>query len=221
MNGPYGEQGPFGMTGGVGNGDTGMMGQGGITGPQGMTGPDGSSPVGPNGVTGPQSATTDLVYSQTNLSVSTSGVYLNNIFSSTYDVYRLVATYIRGAEGLRIKLSSGGVAVTGNTNYRYFLVDTGGSSGGSTASGISNEFGGITYTQGGGETTGGIWTIFNPYQTTYTTRVSQDQNQYGGLFQTQNTGAVHKANTSFDGLFLYADSATKTVNLQIYGYPKT
>jgi hypothetical protein len=151
---------------------------------------------------------------------TSSAVNVNNVFSSTYQNYKIVVTFTANtnAGNLQYRMRVSGTDNTSSV-YSYWEVEP--NANGATlytSVGKSLAQGNLGYYSASGD--GGIFEfiISRPFDTTPTTIT--------GLYSTtdaSNTlvtgfqGNAHRANTSYDGISLIPSSGTLTGNVRIYG----
>lgn len=215
----YGNTGFFG-----GTGPTGVVGFSSSssenTGPSGdgcsdcSTGPTGS--IGVIGIAGPISANT-IVYSNNSVSVNSTGFYINNIFSSTYDNYHFEINAITGSYALSMALSANGVAdTTTNVLTRIQRINSTGVTITAGTSALLADF--FDPNQANAGAFGDILTPYLAANTTcfYELIVSPDAN---GPAHSKRL-FIKKDLKSYDGLRLFTTSGTFGGRIQIYGYEK-
>jgi hypothetical protein len=144
---------------------------------------------------------------------------INNVFSATYQNYRIVVSgnNVTGTNVLRLRLRASGTDNT-SSNYIYsvfYVASTG-------ASGVIASSTGNTYFQLGEfyrRTSLVTIDITNPFATDYTT---YNVLNYGGDSSTTqystNGGGNTTVTTSYDGFTIFPDANTITGTVRVYGY---
>jgi hypothetical protein len=157
-----------------------------------------------------------LVYVNSKTFSGSGTVNFTSAFNSTYDYYKLIMVVTSADAGAQIcesRLLVGSTATSGGTDYKYY------ESGLTWAGGADNGAGNGT----------AYWFIFrstnyfmgtveiqNPYTTNYTTYQSQSNDSD----QRVQSGGVHTAATSYDGIQFKVATGTLTGTLYSYGYRK-
>ena len=169
-------------------------------------------------------ANSGLVYiSEGSTSSSVTGLNFNNVFSSTYDNYRIVIDNFRPVTASRfvaLQLRVGGVDTTTNYLYTYRGLYQDGTtadnfSGAGTVSFIDAGLFNSTNTL---SLNSSVIDITAPNKTEYTF-FNINTNLYNSQYGTRNGTAVHAAATSFTGFSLYTNSGNMTtLRCKIYGY---
>jgi hypothetical protein len=150
-----------------------------------------------------------------------SSVSLDNVFSATYDHYRLLLNITSATNGgyLLARLRVGGSDNTG-ASYSSAVVQAAFASGS-----LGNDFGGSTatswgrfgYLDAGSDPEQLSSDIMSPFLTEKTAFYNfQSRPAYGH----QTAGGVFQATTSFDGITIYPTSGTITGTVLVYGYNK-
>ena len=155
----------------------------------------------------------DLIATQTFSAAST--VSFNNVFSSTYDNYRIVVSTGASADGsnLSIRLRLSGTDSTVNYAYQRTSVE-GTTFTGSRAS--SQGSGYIDDLRTSARNTLSI-DIFDPSLTNSTTMSALNNDpQGGGSLKIFNV--FHTVSTAYDGFTMFPSSGTITGTIRVYGY---
>lgn len=167
----------------------------------------------------------DLIRIATTTFTSSTGVNLDNVFSSTYKNYIIVLNLTSSDAGnVRARLRvSGSDNTTSNyySSFNYSRID--GSNDGNSK--FSAETWWLWGDLGGGYD-GKVVHLFNPYESTYTVFGSEF---FGYQYSSPGTGNVYRggiggtfnATTSFTGLTLYPGANTMTGEVSIYGYKRS
>ena len=146
---------------------------------------------------------------------ATSSVNVNDVFSTTYDNYRVIinATGAAGNGGyLRLRVSG----TDSTTNYQSQRVAGDGSSGVFDRAGSTYAFLGDISTQPSSI----VFDVFQPFLTTATNFTSVNScNNSSGNQVTEILSAAHNASTSYTGFTFYS-SNNNTGTLSVYGYAK-
>ena len=159
-------------------------------------------------------ANSGLVY-VTTVTLSGTSVQANNLFSSTYDHYRIVWSNSGGttsSQQLYVRLSTGGSPSATGYDTRGWYATFGGGSG--LTSRFTTEFG-----FGGADSsnaTGGAFELQNPNKAQWTTAEALFANYDAVVFQ----GGRHAVSTAYDGLYFFVSSGNMAGNATIYGYRK-
>jgi len=144
---------------------------------------------------------------------SESSVIVNNVFSSTYDFYKVYVQSV-GSTGADFftRLAASGTAATG-ANYSGQLIGAF-----STSSNFVSLINQTSFLSGNSGTTRSLFTIelANP-GTSVTTAIKAN----GGIqtIAASNFG-VHSLSTAYDGINIFPGSGTITGTISIYGYRK-
>ena len=143
---------------------------------------------------------------------------INDVFSSTYDHYRIVCDFIGStavAQYMRLRVSGADNTST-NYNRQYLLASNTLVSGGRST---INAWAMTNATS----TTRGAWVmdVFNPFLTQVTGAFSQQLALYNGASNFINLeGHAFNTATSFTGFSIYPDTGTITGTVSVYGYNK-
>lgn len=167
----------------------------------------------------------DLVRIATTTFTSSTGVNLDNVFSSTYKNYMIVLNLTSSDAGnIRARLRVGG-SDNSTSNYfssfNYSRID--GANDGNSK--FSNETWWLVGDLGGGYD-GKVLHLFNPFESTYTVFGSEF---FGYQYSSPGTGNVYRgaiggtfnATTSFTGLTIYPGANTMTGEVSIYGLKRS
>ena len=153
-------------------------------------------------------------------------VSVTNVFSSEYDVYLIKGSNFIGknstATGLNLRLinSSDSVITSGYTYGQHALKgNTSFSKGFSTTSTfIDNVFGSL---DDGGQSSGSIAYIFNPFNTRYTMVLSQNSSIPSGDFRMHKGVAVYPQTTSITGIQAHLNESVSRFSgvgkISVYG----
>jgi hypothetical protein len=147
-----------------------------------------------------------------------SSVSLNNVFSSTYDNYKvLFSGNVSTAAGLNLRLRVGGVDNSTASSYlRQFLrVENTVISGGRVTSNIVRIGQSENTLRSSFELT-----IYNPFQATATPMNSLATISESSVMIFDIHSVVHNVTSSFDGFTLIPESGTTTGTISVYGYKK-
>jgi hypothetical protein len=149
---------------------------------------------------------------------ASSGVSINNCFTSTYTNYAIVvhAVIASGETDAYLRMRVGGSDATGS-NYSFFNESSG-----VNASGYDQNSTGTTQlTAGrfGSAGTGSLFIdVFRPNDAVTTTFQSQNIANGTTTIFVQSGGGSHSLTTAYDGFTLYPASSTFTGTLRVYGY---
>ncbi len=145
-----------------------------------------------------------------------STVSLNDVFSSTYDAYKIICNLSTGTDGanlgLRVRVSGTDNSSSNYENGLYYVGAYSSQVPGSVNSNINTFFGGICDVS---STAGASWdfTLYNPFATAYTKGT-----WLGTGFNSIYGGGVMTVTTSYTGFTLYVSSGTITGSVSVYGY---
>ena len=150
-----------------------------------------------------------------------SSVSLNNIFSSTYQNYRIILTLTAKSvtDELWMRLRSSGTDSTGtNYNLAGYYAGTPGVGNGSLSTQTKWTFYGINSAAAGRN----IFPIdmANPFLAQETTGSCSTASQGTTGFYWQGLGFLHDAGTSYDGLTFLSQTGTFAGDISVYGYTK-
>jgi 3-oxoacyl-[acyl-carrier-protein] synthase III len=158
-----------------------------------------------------------LIHIETQVFTNVSSVsFSNNVFSSTYDNYKLIATKTAGSttNSMAFRLRVGGTDEAGSNYNRQFL-----SAGSTTVSGAVNTAQNIINFMGAqADRQSATLEIFLPFAA-QRTQIITFANQTGTnpIFI---TNSEHTGNTSFDSCSILANTGNITGTISIYGYRK-
>jgi hypothetical protein len=143
-----------------------------------------------------------------------SAVNINNVFSSTYDNYKIVSTFslASGNPNIRFRMRLSGTDATGsNYEYSHTFIETS-----------------AVFTREINQTSGALSIgitanhrleidVFSPFLTTSTVL-----NQVSGFgFYSQLVSNRHTLGNSYDGLTIFPASSTISGDYSVYGYRKS
>jgi hypothetical protein len=160
-----------------------------------------------------------LITAQTFTAAST--VSLNNIFSSTYDNYRVIIDWlgVGGNAALSFRFRASGAD---NTTSNYYLVRSGATTGGTAENQGNAAAAQINYLAYGNDTPLSTITmdVLKPFLSKKTTinGVSVGLNTGYSLVAGHTLNCLFDASTSFDGFSIYPSASTITGVVRIYGY---
>jgi hypothetical protein len=142
-----------------------------------------------------------------------SSVSFNNVFTSTYRNYYVVADFLGSAnDGCRVRLRvSGSDNSTSNYNNQRFNAD---GSGVNAVRGSSSTQWNVMDTTTGGS--GGFFVFYNP-QTSNKSALVMLGYSGGGTPTLSGNGNFFDATTSFDGFTLFPSTGTITGQIRVYG----
>jgi hypothetical protein len=146
-------------------------------------------------------------------------VSLNDVFSSTYENYKIVLYHTTSATSgtvIRIRLRSGNADNTSNWNT---LTDwTSNSTLGSGSNDSSQAFGVFTF--GGNLASIAEATVTQPFNPVNTAIVTKSVEQSNSDQYTSTHGLYHSQTISYTGFTLYPAAGTFTGTVSVYGYNK-
>jgi hypothetical protein len=158
-----------------------------------------------------------LVHLHTETFTGASSVPIDDVFSATYDAYRIVMRTQRNTSESTptIRLRASGTDETGNY-YFYHSVATGANNTGynQAGNGVGYFIAGRVGANGLGVTS---FDIMNPFLATGTSLVGQNVAVGTTTVFIEHFGGFQDRNTSYDG-FTLADGGTLTGAIRIYGY---
>ena len=162
--------------------------------------------------TGTIAKTTDqgLVHINTTTFTTQASVSINNVFTATYDNYRIVYdSTLSGNVAFNMRFRVGGTDTT--TNYSYQNSQF------STAAGISQALS-QTLIQVFGASGAARFNIATEVFTPFLTSATGIINHYGATGISGLATGTHTASTSFDGFTIYPATGTISGSLRVYGY---
>ena len=145
---------------------------------------------------------------------------INDVFSATYDNYRILLRITSGSTnlGVRLRWRVSGSDASGASDYRN--VVTGNASSGSSQNGTSL----LSYVDvGGANSTDGCITDFvvrNPNVAEKTFSISMGTYAYSTTYYNILTSGVHLLSTAYTGFTLSTDTGTMTGSVSVYGFNK-
>jgi hypothetical protein len=153
-----------------------------------------------------------LVHINTTSFSAVSSVSLNDVFTSTYDNYRIVvSSAFSSDQSLRARLRLSGTDASGTTYY-YQRVTGSGSTAASTGESSIGHF----YF---GDCSGNLsaWSIdmFNPAKASETQTLTLNVRGNNSI---QTVSGVHTTATAYDGITFFPTSGTMTGTIRVYGY---
>ncbi len=156
-----------------------------------------------------------------------SSVSLNDVFSSTYDRYKILVdgnTSLTSAVSILMRLRVSGSDNT-SSNYRWTSIYLRDNSAAPTVSGEGSNGTNTFAVAGSLSSTAGFTAIntielANPFATKNTalTNINYVYDQSGPLGYVYTGGAIMTVTTSYTGFTLYTSSGTMTGTIQVYGY---
>jgi hypothetical protein len=154
-----------------------------------------------------------LVHLGTTSASSASSVIFNNVFSSTYDTYRIIINLVSTGGNLQFRLRASGTDAAANyLNSHIYAPFTGAES---VVVSNNTTFGAtfIYLNSSSGQT---VLDVVDPFTARDT--------KLNGVWASQFNGGVHAsrhtATTSYDGFTLLPSSGTITGNIGVFGYKK-
>ena len=154
-----------------------------------------------------------LITSQSFSAVST--VSVNNCFSTTYDIYKIMLNASNSTAGIdiRMRFSSGGVDDSSSTYLGQEIYGENATVAGGRVSGTSSLAGALN--------SAGLscyaYDIFSPALSEETQFIYVGKYGYGGASAIMGSGN-HAVSSPFDGFTLFIGTGTMTGNLKVYGY---
>ena len=159
-----------------------------------------------------------LVHLHTETFSAVSSVSMDNVFSSTYDNYRIVfvGTLSATEADISVRMRAGGVDAT-TTNYAFFLF----------AQGVNNtaynqrntgDSKWITGRLGTSGTSSCSFDLFGPTSAARTTFHSQNLGDGTTTSFVQVGSGTHTLSNSYDGITIYPGGHNMTGTIRIYGY---
>lgn len=151
-----------------------------------------------------------------------SSISLNNVFSSTYQNYRVVLRTIGNTTFLQVKMRlRNNTTDIDSANYQGRLIVWGNDGGSASESFVNSTSLGVVWNQGTKNSLS-VLDIGDPFLTENTTMIgtvmcgyvaSNDSNQITSL-----TGGFLQTSTSYNGLTFFAPAQNLSGNIRIYGY---
>jgi hypothetical protein len=158
-----------------------------------------------------------LIHIETRTFTTSSAESFNNVFSATYENYKIFSRYNTSTGSNQLmRLRVGGSDDTG-TGYSYVLLTTGFTNNNLRITGTS-QTSWILHTSTGGGTEQSIVDISRPNFAQTTTSTFQSFDTSGG--DTRVGSLYFSAGTVFDGFTLFPASGTITGTISVYGYAK-
>jgi hypothetical protein len=142
---------------------------------------------------------------------------INNVFSATYQNYRIVVNFVCSTNtALNIRLRVGGVDNSGASAYSLQSAQFS-----STASSIARATGAQWAGFDAPDIRNGIsFDLFNPFEALVTTGSSVNLYFDSASIANQIQGLYHNVASSFDGFSFFPSSGTITGEVSVYGYNK-
>jgi hypothetical protein len=167
-------------------------------------------------------ANSGLVYiAEGSTSTSVLGLNFNNVFTSTYDNYRIMIDYFKPVTAARfvaLQLRVGGADTAANYYYAYRGIYTDGTSADLFATAAAFVDTGIYNSSNTFELNSATIDIFAPKKTEKTF-FNINSSAFDSKFGTRVGMAEHDIATSFDGFSLYTNGGNMTtLRCKIYGY---
>jgi hypothetical protein len=146
---------------------------------------------------------------------------ISNVFSTTYDAYRVVCTNINNASTTErtITLRFGTDATSNYDFWTQFMYGAGPTSG---VAGTTNGTSATLFIMSQQSGQGFSMDIYNPFQainTNYTHQATVYQSGVGGYIVRQG-GGVHKVASSFTGFQINGQTDNLSGSVTVYGYRK-
>lgn len=161
-----------------------------------------------------------LVHLGTYTASNTALVSANNVFSSTYDNYRIVGTFaaVSGSPEAYLKLRASGSDSSGSYYSLYDYINIAAADVGTIKK--SNSTNGIIINTFSTEEASFSFDIFRPFiaQETLFTGTGVQKFTSGNYYSATNAG-IHDVSSSYDGITVIAGSAVNG-SFSIYGYKK-
>jgi hypothetical protein len=149
---------------------------------------------------------------------ATTAVSIDNIFTSEFDFYRIVCTFVADSSAVNVslRLRLGGVDTAGSGYTFNFLRNTGTSVGGTQNTAASGWRVGVARTT---HTSFTSITLANPFKSgSRKNYLFHEFNQDGSTTETNVGGGYNPITTAHDGFKFYAESANNlTGSLKVYG----
>lgn len=159
-----------------------------------------------------------LVHLHTETFSAVSSVSMDNVFSSTYDNYRIVfvGTLSATEADISVRMRAGGVDAT-TTNYAFFLFAQGVNNTGYNQrnTGDSKWIAGRLGTSG---TSSCSFDLFGPASAARTTFHSQNLGDGTTTTFVQVGSGTHTLSNSYDGITIFPGGNNMTGTIRIYGY---
>ena len=167
-------------------------------------------------------ANSGLVYiAEGSTSTSVAGLNFNNVFSSTYDNYRIMIDFFRPVTAARfvaLQLRVGGADTAANYYYAQTGIYTDGTSANNLGTNVGFVDTGVFNSLNTFSLSSATIDIFAPKKTERTF-FNINSSLINTVFGTRNGMAAHDAATSFDGFSLYTNGGNMTtLRCKIYGY---
>ena len=147
-----------------------------------------------------------------------SSISINDVFSSTYENYRILLKVTSGSTniGVRLRWRVSGSDASGASDYRNVV------SGNASSGSSQNSTALLSYVDvGGANSTDGCITDFvvrNPNVAEKTFSISMGTYAYSITYYNILTSGVHLLSTAYTGFTLLTDTGTMTGTVSVYGY---
>jgi hypothetical protein len=151
---------------------------------------------------------------------------VTDVFSSDFDIYKIVATGYQQTSGtagrarLRLVNASGGIVVANNYDHAVLAMESFGSSFPQVKAPNVSYIDFVLYHNGGtGNASNGVWYIFNPFSSSYSFVIFQNNYQQSGYSASSVKGTgVLKDTSSMTGYSIFgANSGSFDVRFRTYG----
>jgi hypothetical protein len=168
------------------------------------------------------SATSSISATGTVSFTSASAISLNDVFSATYDNYKIVfeldTMSLTGGNAIVMRLRVGGADNSSANYFNHRMIGQSSSLSGAGASSADTSFISFAEYDNVGITTF-MYDIFAPFRTATTSLVGIGQFRYTGFYQhSQLKTGQTTVTTSYTGFTLITTAGTMTGKVRIYGY---
>ena len=155
---------------------------------------------------------------------ASSSVSVTDVFSAQYNVYVVTYNWVTDSGSpkdtdLRFINSSDTIVTNSNYDYAYLIMNTGSSFTETRATGQDKITAMLAPTDFPPEGNAGIFSVYNPFATSYTFLTSQSSNSWNGTRAGWKGIAVLKEETSITGfnMFISSTNPTSASNISVYG----
>jgi hypothetical protein len=158
-----------------------------------------------------------LISAQSGISGS-SAIVFNNVFSATYDTYRILMDLNNGAVGnFMLRMRAAGTNAEGATSYKSQRLTATGTT---VAAGANDTTNWYICAVGPASKVGLVLDVFNP-ATAEPTIITGHGYESATVPSVRTVAGIHQVSTAYDGFYLFTDSgSTMSGDVAVYGYRK-
>ena len=167
----------------------------------------------------PAASDSGLVFISSSSFSAASTVNLDNVFSNTYNNYKIVLSCTASVNGVTIgmRMRTGGTSNSSAQYNQFSMISAGGNYYASTNSSANTSWTEIFYAISSMPRVSQMFELYNPYQTTNTAGLGMYPKVWTGAPEMQTFGLGMSVTTSYDGVSIIPASGTITGTLAIYG----